>query len=77
MLLGVDRGADSDGPAHDEKDAGQPGDAGTEASRRTGRGGEPALRPGHDHTKPGYAPPLPISQCRRPSLRLPQDVLLA
>ncbi len=32
MLLGTDRDADSDGPAHDEKGASYPSNAGTEAS---------------------------------------------
>ena len=32
MLLGADRDADSGGPAYDQKDAGHPGKAGTEAS---------------------------------------------
>jgi len=32
VLLGSNRDADGGGPAHDEKDAGQPGDARTEAS---------------------------------------------
>jgi hypothetical protein len=31
VLLGSDRDADSGGPAHDEKDAGHPGDARTKA----------------------------------------------
>jgi hypothetical protein len=32
MLLGTDRDAGSGAPAHDEKDADHPGNAGTEAS---------------------------------------------
>jgi hypothetical protein len=32
VLLGADRYADSGGPAHDEKDAGHPGNAGAQAS---------------------------------------------
>jgi hypothetical protein len=70
MLLGSDRDADSGGPARDEKGTGQSGDAGTQASWPRGLrgprrwGGEPALRPGHDHTEPGYAPPVRVPQCR-------------
>jgi hypothetical protein len=64
MLLGRDRGADGGGSAHDEKGTGHRGEAGTQASGSGGWGSERALRPGHDHTKPGYAPPLRRSQCR-------------
>ncbi len=67
MLLGSDRDADSGGPAHDQKGTGYPGNAGTQASWPRGPrgwGSEPALRPGHDHTEPGYAPPLRVPQCR-------------
>ncbi len=64
MLLGSDRDADSGGPAHDEQGTGHSGNAGAHASWPRGRGSEPALRPGHDHTEPGYAPPLRVPQCR-------------
>ena len=67
MLLGSDRDADSGGPARDEKGAGCSGNPGTKAPwlrRPTGRGSEPALRPGHDHTQPGYAPPVRVPQGR-------------
>jgi hypothetical protein len=67
VLLRSDHGADSGGPADDEKGTGHPGKAGTQASRpggRGGRGSESALRPRHDHAEPGYAPPLRVSQCR-------------
>ncbi len=66
MLLGSDRDADSGGPAHDEQGSGHSGNAGTQASwpkGLRGRGSEPALRPGHDHAEPGYAPPPRVSQC--------------
>ena len=39
MHLGSDRDADSDGAGHDEKDAEQSGNAGTEVHGRTGRAG--------------------------------------
>ncbi len=49
MHLDADCDSDSGHPAHDEKDADQPGNAGPETSRRTGRGRKAAIRPGHDH----------------------------
>ena len=67
MLLGSDRAADSGGPGYEEKRTGHSGNAGTQASwpgRLGGWGSEPALRPGHDHAEPGYAPPPRVSQCR-------------
>ena len=67
MLLGSDRHADSGGTAHDQKGAGHSGKTGTRASRPRGpgrRGSEPALRPGHDHTESGDAPPRRVPQCR-------------
>jgi len=64
MLLGSDRDADGGGSAHDEKGTGHPGKAGTQASGSGGWWSERALRPRHDHTEPGYAPPLRVSQCR-------------
>ncbi len=76
MILGAESNADSGSPARDEKDAGDSGDPGPEASWRTGRGRVPALRPIHDHAKPGYPPPLHLPQCR-PPLCLPQGVPLA
>ena len=63
MLLGSDRDADGGGSAHDEKGTGHPGKAGTQASGSGGWGSERALRPRHDHTEPGYAPPLRAPQC--------------
>jgi hypothetical protein len=67
MLLGSDRDADGGGPSHDEKGTGRSRNAGTKASwpgRPRGRGSEPAIRPGHDHTESGYAPPVRVPQGR-------------
>ena len=67
MLLGSDRDADGSGPAHEEKGTCRSGNAGTKASWPSGprtQGSEPALRPGHDHTQPGYAPPVRVPQGR-------------
>jgi hypothetical protein len=77
MHLGDNRDANSGDPGHDEKDAGQSRDAGADAYPQLGRGSAPGLGPGHDDTEPGYAPPVPIPQSRRPSLHLPQAALLA
>ena len=80
MLLGSDSGTDSGGPARDEKGTGHSGSAGTQGSRPTRWGSEPALRPGHDHTEPGYAPPVRVPQGRLLAFlrvfypRLPQGV---
>jgi hypothetical protein len=59
MLLGGDHDAHGGGPARDEQGSGHSGDTGTQASWPRGLWGcwgEPALRPGHDHAEPGYAP---------------------
>ncbi len=64
MLLGSDSDAGGDGPAHEEKGAGHSGHLGAQASAPGTRGSEPALRPGHDNTQPGYAPPVRVTQCR-------------
>ena len=76
MHLGSYRDADGGDPGNDEKDAGQPGHTGTQAYGAAGRRGVPGLRPGHDHAKPGYTPPVHLPHMR-PLLRLPQGVLLA
>src|SRR6266496_4131642 len=41
-------------PGNDEKDAGHPGNTGTEACELAGRRSVTGLRPGHDPTKPGF-----------------------
>jgi hypothetical protein len=64
MLLGGDRDSDGGGSAHDEKGTGHSGKAGTHAPWSRGCGSERALRPRHDHTETGYAPPVRVSQCR-------------
>ena len=77
VLLGTDGDTHSGGSAHEEKDAGDPGEARAEPGGPTGLGSVPALRPRHDHAKPGYASPPRISQWRRSAFRLPQGLLLA
>src|SRR5690348_154794 len=39
------------------------GPAGRRSGGSAGRRSRLALRPGHDHTKPGYAPPVRVLQC--------------
>jgi hypothetical protein len=74
MQLSTEGDADRGGSGQDEKGADQSGNAGTEAHRRTGRRSVPGLRPGHDHTKPGYTPPLSIRQCCRSSCLFPSEI---
>ena len=73
MHLGADRDGDREDPGQDENGTGQPGHAGAEAYERRGRRRAPGLRPGHDHTEPGYTLPLRIPQRAVLPLRLPQD----
>ena len=72
MDLGADRDGDREDPGHDENGTGQSGHAGAEVYERLGRRGARRLRPGHDHTEPGYTLPLPISQHTVLPLRLPR-----
>jgi hypothetical protein len=67
MLLGGDRDAQRDGPAQDEQGTCPADQPGAEVYRPDGRGSVPIFRPGDDNAKPGYGPPLPTRQCRRPS----------
>ena len=76
MDLGTDRDAHRGRPARDEQGAGQPGEAGAEAGPHPGRGDKRAVRPGHDHAKPGYAPRL-ASADTAASLCLPRNAVLA
>ena len=78
MLLGTNRDDDHGGPTQDEQDADHSGSAGTEASALPRRKGcVPGLWPHHDHTQPGYTPPLLIPQCRGSFPCLPQGLLVA